>query len=184
VRVEVSGDSYVLEPDGEGGGKLTEVPEGMTAKQRACDSVFGALPDLRMSDVHPADAVEPDWDALYVCELENLTYLVQTAEGEDVIYVGLSAEGPEVRQVEVAPGETDEQLKEKEALLLAADEADEFNSRHARWVYKVSRWSGEDLRMPLSDLLEEPEEEAAEEGDSEAAAPSAADAPEPPAEAE
>jgi hypothetical protein len=109
--------------------------------------------------------MELDFDATYICELESgLIYTVRTAEEDGTIYAKLSAEGPDVGKVTIGRDEPEESLKEKDALLQAADQAEEFNRRHRPWIYELAGYGTDNLRKPLSELVEEVD---GEEGDTE-----------------
>ncbi|MHC4327967.1 MAG: hypothetical protein ACYSWW_07575, partial [Planctomycetota bacterium] len=58
--------------------------------------------------------------------------------------------------------ETPEELKAKEAKLLARDGAQAFTAKHQKWVYEIPDWKANNLTRELADLLEdaEPEEES------------------------
>jgi hypothetical protein len=60
--------------------------------------------------------------------------------------------------------ESEEQLKEKEAILLAIDAVNQFNQKHSGWVYQITGPGAGNLMKPLSELLEDiPEPEIEEE---------------------
>jgi hypothetical protein len=58
--------------------------------------------------------------------------------------------------------ETPEELKAKEAKLLARDGAQAFTAKHQKWFYEIPDWKANNLTRELADLLEdaEPEEES------------------------
>jgi hypothetical protein len=142
---------------------LQEVPEGKETKDSAVKSVFNALSSLRIKDFQPAAEADFEWDATYRAELEGgLSYTVRSAEKDGTYYVRLSAGGPDVEQVTVERTESEESLKEKDALLQASDKAREFNALHDAWVYEVAGYKAKNLRKPLSDLVKEIEKEEAE----------------------
>lgn len=159
VSVETAEGSYELARNETGKPGLAAVPEGREVEASEVDTVFGALSSLRMRDVTPAAEAELEWDAAYVCRLENqVTYRIETAEKEATFYARLSATGPNVESVEITRTESDEELKRKEALLQASDRAREFIARHQGWVYEVPKWQAEKLRTPREDLLKEVQE--------------------------
>jgi hypothetical protein len=49
---------------------------------------------------------------------------------------------------------SEEQLKEKEAVLLAWEKATEFADKHKGWIYTITENKAKNLIKPLSDLLE------------------------------
>jgi hypothetical protein len=157
VDVRVGNDSYALLPDATGKPQLQEVPEGKAAKGPECERVFGALSPLRIKDVLKAEGV-PDlrWDASYTVRLKSgLSYTVRSAEKEGKYYVKLSAEGPAVKSVQVSRTESEDELKKKEAIILAGKTAQEFGSCHEGWVYEVGGLGGANLRKSLADLLQD-----------------------------
>ena len=167
-RVEVQAgdeDTYAIAKDESGRILLENIPEGKREKARAYEDVFTALSRLNMTDVVPADNLELVWDASHTCLLkENLAYTAELAEEAGKHYARLSARGPGVKSVNITKTESEESLKEKEAVLLAAETARKFNARHKGWVYEISSWSGTQLKKPLADLIEDiPAEETPEE---------------------
>ena len=61
--------------------------------------------------------------------------------------------------------ETEEELKKKEAKLLARDSAEEFSKKHAGWLYQIPEYKAKILTKDLSELLEDqtqPEEKTEE----------------------
>ena len=165
VEVTTGEDAYVIARNEADEIALQEIPEGKQPKGSEYDYVFNALSGLWMTDVAKAEDLDLQWDATYTCRLKSgLTYIVRSAEKDGKHYVKLSAEGPAVKSVQISRTESEEELKKKEALLLAADTAKAFTPRHTPWVYEVSSWSGGRLRKPLSELLEDiPVEEVPEE---------------------
>jgi hypothetical protein len=51
--------------------------------------------------------------------------------------------------------ESEEELKKKEAKLLARDKAEEFSSNHSNWVYEISENDAENLAKKPSELFED-----------------------------
>jgi hypothetical protein len=51
--------------------------------------------------------------------------------------------------------ESEEELKKKEAKLLAMEEARNFTTRHTGWIYEIPEWKAKNLTMKLPDLLED-----------------------------
>ena len=103
-----------------------------------------------------ASRLDLTWDATYSCRLKSgLTYTVKLAKKDDKQYAAISAIGPGLKSVQITKTESDEELKKKEALLLAAQTAQEFTPRHAPWVYELASWTADKMRKPLADLIEE-----------------------------
>jgi len=169
VEVQVGKESYAIARDDEDKIVLENIPDGKRPKGTEYESVFGALSGLNLVDVAKADRLDLKWGATYTCRLKSgLTYTVQLAEQGEKNYARLSAKGPAAeilrKSAQITRTESDEKLKEKETVLLAAKTAGEFAERHAPWVYEISSWAAEKLRKPLADLVEDlPAEESPEE---------------------
>jgi len=166
VRVTVAGPqgSYTLRvSDGNDDTiVLEDIPEGKKLKTDEARSLFSALSYFSFDDVKKASSFEAgqlNFDRSYVCELKDgVVYTFGIAEANDKTYVKCSAEYTgETREAILA---SSEELKDKEAKLLAADRALEFTSVHDNWVYEVSNWNAKKLTKKLTDLLEDEKEEA------------------------
>jgi len=156
VRVETPEGAYVIARDESGTIALQDIPEGKQPAGTQYENVFNALSRLEMTDVQKADDADLDWTGTYTCALKSgLTYIVRTAEKDGATYAVLQAQGPGVQSVQITATESDAELKKKEALLLAADKAEEFNDKHAGWLYKIMSWDAGKLRKPLGDLIED-----------------------------
>jgi hypothetical protein len=172
--VTVSGPdgSYTLRPaDPNGGGDviLEEKPEGRTLKQSESRQVLTALTSLSFNDVRKASAEGGglEFDRTYECRLKDSTvYSLQIAGEGDKTYVKCSADftdkTPVVKEKRV---ETDEELKAKEAKLIARQSAEQFNARTGGWVYEIADWKAKNLTTSLEDLLEEVEQDEPEAGE-------------------
>lgn len=166
VTVKAGADSYSIARDEKGAATLSPVPAGKRAKDSMRDTVLNALTRLDFTDVKPAEKMTLEWDATYTCELANkLVYTVKLAKKDGKDYAAVSAFAPDVGRVAITRNESDEELKKKEAAIVAASTAGDFTPRHAPWVYELSSYQAEKLRHPLNDLVEEiptgPEEVAA-----------------------
>ncbi len=173
VTVRMSEDSYILTVSDDGADiKLQEMPTGKQYKEAVYKSVFGALSSLRFDDVIKAENVpqELQFDSLYICELKDKTvYKLMLAKKDGETYAKVLADYLDKTPVEKTVGEveSEDQLKVKEAKLLAIDAVKAFNKKHGGWVYQIAAGNAENLIMPLSGLLEdapepEPETETAE----------------------
>jgi hypothetical protein len=60
-----------------------------------------------------------------------------------------------VRPTSIRTDESEEELKVKEAKLLADDNAKEFTAKHQGWVYEIAEYKAKNLTKALSDLLED-----------------------------
>ena len=167
IEVRTPDDSYTVSRDGEQL-KLDAVPSGREADEDELETALEALSAIDFDDVFPAGELELEWTSVHRCNLKTgLAYVVQLAKVGEDYYARVAAEPPQVDSVTISPDEADESLKEKEAILLAVDGAEEFNARHARWVYQLDAYDAEDLILPLEDLLiplDDEDEEDSDEG--------------------
>jgi len=157
VTVKLSGGEYTLKA-GEDGKTvaLENMPEGRRLKSSDSETVFAGLTTLRFDDVkkNPGDLT---FDKQFVCRVKDSTvYTVKIAQKDGKTYINCGAEftdtSPVVKEKEV---ESEEQLKKKEAKLLARDKAKEFAARHQGWVYEIPDWKAKQMTKPLSELLED-----------------------------
>ncbi|MFQ6036872.1 MAG: DUF4340 domain-containing protein, partial [Sedimentisphaerales bacterium] len=157
----VSPDSkYTLKVEKEGEGIVLEnIPAAKKLKDSDGRSVFNALTDIRFTDVKKksAETDELTFERQYICRLKDSTvYTFNIARKDDKTYVTCRAEFTDTMPVTIKKeGESEEELKKKEAKLLARDKAKEFTTRHQGWVYQIADWKAKNLTKKLSDLLED-----------------------------
>jgi len=166
VEVKTGKESYVISRNYTDDIFLEDVPRGKHAKGNDYEDVFNALNNLDSTDVIPETEVEAKWDTTYTSHQKSgLSYTVQLAKGDDdKYYAKLSAKGPIVGEITITKTESEEELKKKEALLLAHDKAKVFTPRHAGWAYEISSWQAEKMCKSLADLIEDiPKEERADQ---------------------
>ncbi|MBN2593334.1 MAG: DUF4340 domain-containing protein [Sedimentisphaerales bacterium] len=149
---------------------LDNIPAGKKLKSSEAQSVLTALTSLRFDDVKkiPSDLA---FDKQYMCRLKDSTvYALRIAQRDGKTYVSCVAEFTDKTPVEKASidqggeVESEEELKKKEAKLLARDNATKFTTKHQGWVYEIADWKAKNLTKELADLLEDeekPEENAA-----------------------
>ncbi len=160
VTVGSAKGEYTLKVEGDGDEiVLADIPAGKKLKDSDGDSVFTALTNLRCDDVKKKS---PDltFDRQYVCILKDSTvYTIKIAQRDDKTYVSCKADFTD--QTPVMKGdevESEEELKKKEAKLLARDKATEFTAKHEPWVYEIAEWKAKNLTKELSDLIEDEQE--------------------------
>jgi hypothetical protein len=130
------------------------VPEGREADEDEYEEVFEAAEDISITDVIPASEKTLNWDGAYHCRLSNgLVYHILTAKDGEDYYITVTAESPLREDLTLRRDESDEELKKKEELLLANDTAEDFNTLHSGWIYKLSSYEAEILRRPVDELL-------------------------------
>lgn len=171
VTVTSQGVPYTLRTK-EGGTDiiLDKIPAGKKLKNSEAQSVFTALTSLRFDDVKK---LPPDmsFERQYMCRLKDSTvYALRIAQQDKKTYVSCVADFTDKTPVEKASinqggeVESEEELKKKEAKLLARDNAAKFTSEHNGWVYEIAEWKAKNLTKELADLLEDeekPKEDAA-----------------------
>lgn len=148
---------------------LDNLPAGKMLKSSDAESVYTALTSLRFDDVRkkPSDLT---FDKQYLCRLKDSTvYVLSIAQKDDKTYALCSADFTDTTPVEKAPlnqggeVESEEELKKKEAKLLARDEAKNFSDKHQGWVYEIPDWKAKNLTKALSDLIQDEEKPAADD---------------------
>jgi len=163
--------SYTLRAaEGDGDGLLLEdKPQGRELSESRCGQVFEALMSLSFTDVKKAvEADDIQFDRTYVCRLKDSTvYELSLAGSDDAFYlkcaVDFTDKTPVVKEQRV---ESEEELKAKEAKLLARRKAEELGEKCAGWLYEIPQWKAANFKKDLDDLLEpvedaEPGQEAA-----------------------
>jgi len=146
LKTEEDGEEIVLE----------NTPAGKKLKNSDGDSVFTALTNLRCDDVK-RKSDDLTFDRQFVCGLKDSTvYTLKIAQKDDKTYISCAADfmdkTPVLKGDEV---ESEEELKKKEAKLLARDKAKEFTAKHQQWLYEIAEWKAKNLTKELSDLLED-----------------------------
>jgi len=182
VTVSCPNETYVLRPArlGEGTSPATEgmevpsrsraggdentivldnLPEGKKLKNDTANGVFTALANLRFEDVN-AESSRQDlkFDGRYICRLNDSTaYTFWLAKSGDEWLVKCDAQFVDKTPVTKTQGEveSEEQLKAKEAKLLARDAAEDFSEKHKGWVYQIPAYIAENLTKPLAELVED-----------------------------
>ena len=165
VTVTTSEGTYKLLPEKQGDGVVLE---GMSADQKLkandAKSVLTALTSLRFDDVNrPADIRGLSFDHQYVCRLNNSTeYRLKLAQKGEKTYLLCEAEYTSLAKVTINPNQVDspEELKKKEAVLLAQENAQKFTLRHKDWVYEIPDWKAKFLTKKQSELYEEKPKQA------------------------
>jgi len=179
VTVSSPDEQYTLKST-EGGKDviLENIPEGKKFKDSEGDSVFTALTSLRCDDVmkNPGDL---KFDREYVCTLKDSTvYALKIAKKDDKTYITCEADYTDKTPVTKDSNvESEEELKKKEAKLLAQEGALNFTAKHKGWVYEISEWKAKNLTKELSELIEDEEKPEDEEADT----TTSEDTPAPPA---
>lgn len=143
---------------------LENIPSGKKLKDSDSKSIFAAVTDLRSSDVKKQSAGSGDltFDRQFVCRLADSTvYTVKIAQKDGKTFVTCQVEFTDTTPVTIKKeGESEEELRKKEAKLLARDNVKAFSTKHQGWIYEIADWKAQNLTKKLSDLLEdEPKQE-------------------------
>ena len=151
---------------------LDNIPADKKLKDSDSKSVFNALTDLKFTDVKKKSSASDEltFDKQYVCRLADSTvYIVSIAQKDEKTYITCQSEFTDTTPVpRPTQDESEEELKKKEAKLLARDSAKEFAAKHKDWIYEIADWKAKNLTKKLSDLLEDkpvPEEKAEEKSE-------------------
>ncbi|HSW00423.1 MAG TPA: DUF4340 domain-containing protein [Sedimentisphaerales bacterium] len=160
VTVTTPQGSYVLRAEKSGGdGVLMDgVPADKKLKETDVKSVFTALQGLRFDDVNtPARMEGLTFDHKYVARMDDSTeYTLELAPKGDKTYLKARAVYTSPAKVAIDPSKQDspEELKKKEAILMAQEAAQRFTLRHKNWIYEIPEWKSKHLLMSQADLLE------------------------------
>ncbi|MHC4558996.1 MAG: DUF4340 domain-containing protein [Planctomycetota bacterium] len=146
---------------------LENIPAGKKLKDSDSRSVFTALSNLTFDDVMKKSS-DLTFDKQYVCRLKDSTvYTLKIAQKDEKTYIVCEAvytdKTPITKDSDV---ESEEELKAKEAKLLARDNAPKFTAKHQAWIYEIPEWKANNLAKELADLIED-EEKPEEKDDAE-----------------
>ncbi len=161
VTVGSPDGNYVLRAkENVGGIEMENIPAGKKFKSTEGQSVFNVLTNLSFSDVkrEPNDI---SFDRQYVGRLKDSTeYTINVATQDDKTFVACSARftGKRPTAEDIKKDDSEEELKAKEAKLLADDNSKKFAAKHKGWIYEVPDYKAKNLKIKLSDLLEERKE--------------------------
>jgi len=155
VSVKVDKDQYTLKA-GEGEAvSMENLPAGKKLKNTEARSVLTALTDLRFDDV-TRSVGGLAFNDQYICRMDDSTvYTVSLAQKDGKTYAVCTAQFTGERPTKGKEMESEEELKEKEAKLLAYDNAVQFAARHKGWIYEIPDWKAKNLTKKLEDLLED-----------------------------
>jgi len=160
VTVSSPSGDYTLKPKVDSKDIMLEnVPAGKKAKVSDCESVFTAVSNLRFEDVRKISS-DLAFDKQYVCRLKDSTvYTLKIAQKDSKAYVNCEAEFTDKTPVtkDRTVVESEEELKKKEAKLIALDKVRVFSTKHQGWVYEIADWTAKVLTKELSELVEDEE---------------------------
>jgi hypothetical protein len=159
VTVSCPNGTYLLWPgDDDKTVILEDLAEGKKLNNTIANRVFTALANLSFEDVNAESAKRGLlFDRRYLCRLKDTTvYSVWLAKEGDLWFAKCDAQFADQTPVTKTQGEveSDEQLKIKEAKLLARDAAEEFSETHNGWVYQIPDYLAANLTRTSAELLE------------------------------
>ena len=169
VRVISSNEPYTLKSENDGKGIILEnLPSGKKLKANDSENVFTVLKDLGFEDVmkNTTADVGLEFNKKYVCSLKDSTvYTIKIAQKDDKTYITCQAEFKDKTPVTKEQGviETEEELKKKEAKLLAKEKVQNMSTRHKNWIYEIAEYDAKHLTKQLSELIEEEKEKVEKE---------------------
>ncbi|MCE5341709.1 MAG: DUF4340 domain-containing protein [Planctomycetaceae bacterium] len=159
VTVTSPEGSYSLTADANGAVvKLKELPAGKKQKDSECQQVLGALSNLRFDDMMSEDkAKDLDFDRKFSLMKKDSTLIsIEIAKKDSDTYIKCSVDFTDKTQVTKEQGvESADELKKKEAKLLAKESAMKLANATKGWVYKVPSYMGTNMTKPLADLVED-----------------------------
>jgi hypothetical protein len=160
VSVKTTEGEYTLTKAEGGNITLDKMPEGKQFKGSDYKYVFEALSGLRLDDVQKESDKTRDlaFDTTYVCRMKDSTvYTVAIAKKDDKYFVKCDAAFTDTAPVTMTQGvqESEEELKKKEAKLLARDKADAFSKKHTGWIYTIPSYKAENLTKKAGALVED-----------------------------
>ncbi len=176
IVLKTSANEFYVLRFSDGGGTITldNKPEGKKLKKDAVGEVLEAIESVSFDDVNAAvNAADSNnalrknlrFDHRFDCRLNDSTvYTFRLAKDGDKWLARCTALFMDQSDVTMTKGVTEslEELKKKEAKLLARDAADEFAEKHKGWIYQIPAYQGKGMTKPLAELLEDQPKQAAE----------------------
>ena len=159
VTVSSPNDTYLLLPGDDANTVILEnLAEGKKLNNVIANRVFTALANLSFEDVNAESSKRGLlFDRRYLCRLKDTTvYSIWLAKDGDLWFAKCDARFADQTPVTKTKGEveSDEQLKIKEAKLIARDAAEEFSDTHKGWVYQIPDYMAANLTKTSAELLE------------------------------
>ena len=158
VTVTSPAGTYTLLPEANGTEvSIKDLPAGKEEKKSECDMVFSALADVTFDDVNAASEM-PDlkFDREYACLLKDSTlFLIEIAQKDSKTFVKFNADFTDKTQVKKEEGvESQEELKKKEAKLLAKEKVRKLQDVTSGWIYQISAVRADSMTKKLSEIIE------------------------------
>lgn len=169
VTVTLPNETYSLVGEANGArAVLEDVPAGKKEKEKECLAVLDAITSLSFDNVSAAaEKTGLKFERKYTCLLEDSTlYTIEIAQSASAEasadkkdannFVKCSAEFTDKTPVRKEDAvESQEELKKKEAKLLAREKAKKFNDTCDGWIYQIPEYKAQILTKPLTALVED-----------------------------
>ncbi len=138
--------------------RLQHVPTGRTEKSIETNKLKSILTRLGFDEVFLADDPEVR-DLMFDSHLrvdlkDGTSYLLSLATSDDRSFLRIRGERG-LDRVEIAIDTPEDELREKADQLSRADAIKEFDAFHGSWVYEISSFTADTLKLTRSDLLED-----------------------------
>ena len=161
ITVSCPNETYILMPGPDDKTVIFEnMAEGKKLNNDLANKVFTGLANLNFEDVNSESSRQGlQFDRRYLCRLKDSTvYTIWLAKKGNNWFVKCDAMFADKTPVTKTQGEveSDEQLKIKEAKLIARDAAEEFSEKHKGWVYQIPAYRAEDLTKSSAELFAAP----------------------------
>ena len=161
ITVSGPNETYILMPGPDDKTVIFEnMAEGKKLNNDFANKVFTALAGLSFEDVNAESSRQGlRFDRRYLCRLKDSTvYTIWLAKDGDTWFAKCDAQFADKTPITKTQGEveSDEQLKIKEAKLLARDAAEEFSEKHKGWVYQIPAYRAENLTKSSAELFAAP----------------------------
>jgi len=162
VTITSPDETYTLKAEGTDSIiTLENMPAGKKLKDTEYESVFSIITNLTFDDVkkEASDTSDLKFDSTCICRLDDSTvYTLAVAEQNDKTYIKCEAMFTDQTLVtKERQVESEEELKKKEAILLARNDARKFSEKHAGWIYQIPKYKADNIKKKLDDLLEDVE---------------------------
>ncbi|MDD5133841.1 MAG: DUF4340 domain-containing protein [Phycisphaerae bacterium] len=159
VKITLPNEKYeiIAEPNS-GKVVLNDIPAGKKQKDNGCSSAFYSLTSLYVDDVNAAaDMTDLNFDVQYTCLLNDSSlYTIWLAQKDSKTYIKCQAEFTDKTPVQKEQSvESQEELKKKEAKLLAKEKVVNFNNTCTGWIYRIPEYKARSMTRPKAELIED-----------------------------
>ena len=138
--------------------RLQNVPAGRREKSFETNKLTSILTRLGFDEVFLADDAEVRdlrFDSTLRVDLKDGTsYVLSLATSDDHSFLRIRGEH-DLNRVEIAIDTPEAELREKADQLSRAHAIEEFTTFHSSWVYEISSFTADKLKLTRSDLLED-----------------------------